>query len=249
MEQQYFYSGTSNIVLPVPNKTLFPPEFQEKSRLEYYASLFNSLEVNSSFYKVPMATTVAKWAASVPDGFQLTFKLWRDITHNKELAFNPADVGRFMQVIDGAGDKKGCLLVQLPPKTTVAYRNQLERLLICLRQNDPGYSWKIAIEFRNRDWYREDIYELLDKYQMGMVMHDMPKSATPLRDDERDFVFLRFHGPESNYRGSYNDDFLAEYASYIQSWQSEGKTVYAYFNNTLGNALQNLITLNIMINS
>jgi len=74
---------------------MFPPGYQNKSRLEYYASLFNSLEVNSSFYKVPMATTVQRWAACVPENFQFTFKLWRGITHNKGLEFIQADVDHF----------------------------------------------------------------------------------------------------------------------------------------------------------
>ncbi|MFA6151107.1 MAG: DUF72 domain-containing protein [Chitinophagaceae bacterium] len=58
-----FYCGTSNIVLPVPNKAFYPEEYREKSRLNYYASIFNSLKVNSSFYKIPMTKTVAKWTA------------------------------------------------------------------------------------------------------------------------------------------------------------------------------------------
>ncbi|MEJ7692980.1 DUF72 domain-containing protein [Daejeonella sp.] len=92
-----FYSGTSGMALPVPNKAAYPPEFQERSRLGYYAHLFNSIEINSSFYKIPMARTVAKWAAEVPDDFRFTYKLWRDITHVKEFLFKDEDVHRFMQ--------------------------------------------------------------------------------------------------------------------------------------------------------
>jgi len=239
-----YYSGTSNIVLPVPNKTKFPPAFQEKSRLCYYASLFNSLEVNSSFYKVPMGRTIEKWAADVPEDFRFTYKLWKGITHNKGIIFNPDDVSRFMQVISNAGSKAGCLLVQFPARITIAYRDQFERLLIGLRDCDPGLVWNIAIEFRSSTWYRDDIYRLLDNYQMGVVMHDMATSSTPLVNLNANFVFVRFHGPEKGYRGSYTDDFLYEYAGYIKEWQNEGKTVYAYFNNTLGSAIQNLITLN-----
>src|SRR4051812_43057690 len=91
-----FYSGISGLVLPVPNKSLYPPEFRETSRLTYYASLFNSIEINSSFYKVPIAKTVNKWTTEVPDHFKFTYKLWREITHNKELLFNANDVDRFM---------------------------------------------------------------------------------------------------------------------------------------------------------
>src|ERR1700759_3590417 len=123
------YAGTSGLVLPVPNKAAFPPEYRDKSRLAYYASLFNSIEINSSFYKVPMASTVKKWAADVPDDFRFTFKLWRGVTHNKQLAFNPDDLARFMSVVNNASNKAGCLLVQFPKSITIAYINQLRLLL------------------------------------------------------------------------------------------------------------------------
>ncbi len=240
------YTGTSNIVLPVPNKLLFPTDYQDKSRLCYYASLFNSLEVNSSFYKVPMRSTVQKWAADVPADFKFTFKLSRDITHNKELAFNPHDLEKFMNAISGAGDKKGCLLIQFPPSLGINI-NQLRVLLDGIIMLDADKEWKVAVEFRNKSWYVDDVYELLENYQMAMVIQDMPKSVTPLIDSDVPFVFLRFHGPNGGYRGSYTDEHLAEYASYITNWQDEGKTIFAYFNNTMGDALQNLITLDRMI--
>jgi len=242
-----YYSGTSNIVLPVPNKALFPFDFQEKSRLCYYASLFNSLEVNSTFYKIPLARTIERWATEVPDDFKFTFKLWKGITHNMDLAFADEDVARFMQIIANANGKAGCLLAQFPASITVAYRRQFERLLNSLRENDVYEQWKIAIEFRSKTWYTDLVYRLLDSYKMGLVLHDMPKSAAPMMDLEAGFVYLRFHGTESNYGGSYTDEHLAEYAHYINQWRDEGKTVYVYFNNTLGNAFQNLTVLNKFI--
>lgn len=239
-----FFSGTSGLVLPVPNKQAFPPEFQDQPRLAYYAALFNSIEVNSSFYKVPMGATVNKWANVVPDDFKFTYKLWRNITHNKELAFDPADVFRFMDVIKYAGSKKGSLLVQFPASIKADKAPQLENLLNCIRQADTDREWQTAIEFRHTSWYQDKTYYLLDKYNMGLVLHDMPASVAPLIETEADFIYLRFHGPNGGYRGSYTDDFLLEYASYIKDWVTDGKTVYAYFNNTMGDAIGNLTTLN-----
>ena len=239
-----FYSGTSGLVLPVPNKQLYPEEYRDKPRLSYYASLFNSIEINSSFYKAPQASTVKKWASEVPDGFRFTFKLWRDITHNKELLFNAADVDRFMQVINEAGDKKGCLLIQFPPSVMVASFKQLEKLLMSIQSADPAQQWDVAVEFRNRSWYNEDVYAMLDTYNAGMVIQDMPASLTPMIDFPTEFVYLRFHGPNGGYRGTYTDGFLYEYAQYINDWQQDGKRVYAYFNNTMGEAVKNLMKLN-----
>ena len=235
-----YYSGISGLVLPVPNKSLYPPEYQDKSRLTYYASLFNSIEINSSFYKVPIAKTVNKWTTEVPHDFRFTYKLWRDITHNKELLFNPADIDRFMQVIDAAGTNKGSLLIQLPPSTMVTANRQLEKLLISIQQADAAGQWQVAVEFRNRSWHRGDIYEMLDQYNVAMVVQDMPASITPMVDQDVPFVYVRFHGPNGGYRGSYTDDFLYEYAQYISDWLQDGKTVYAYFNNTMGDAVKNL---------
>lgn len=111
-----YYSVTSGLLLPVPNKLHYPKEFQEKSRLCYYASLMDSIEINSSFYKVPQVSTMKKWAADVPEEFRFTFKLFKEITHNKDLAFDPEVVSSFFSVISHVEEKKGCLLVQFPPE-------------------------------------------------------------------------------------------------------------------------------------
>ncbi|PWK78718.1 uncharacterized protein YecE (DUF72 family) [Mucilaginibacter oryzae] len=238
-----YYSGTSNVVLPVPNKLAFPEAYQHKSRLCYYGSLFNSVEINSTFYKLPLSKTVARWAEEVPAGFRFTFKMWKEITHNKGLAFKPADVQRFFEVIN-ACTKKGCLLIQFPASIRFDSFRQLELLLDNIRRHDPLWQLHIAVEFRHMSWYNEQTYRMLQKFAVGMVTHDMKTSATPLMEPLADFAYLRFHGPEGGYRGSYADEVLAEYASYINEWLDEGKTVYTYFNNTLGDALTNLITLN-----
>ncbi|WP_221392596.1 DUF72 domain-containing protein [Dyadobacter sp. NIV53] len=237
------YAGTSGLVLPVPNKQMYPPEFQDKSRLAYYASLFNSIEINSSFYKVPMAATVQKWAESVPDEFRFTFKLWREITHAKGLTFKAEDVDRFIRTIDLAGNKKGCLLVQFPPSLKINKIGQLEKLLIDINEANSARQWKVFLEFRHISWYHEEMTDLLGDYKMDLVIHDKPSSATPIMDT-RENIYLRFHGPDGDYKGSYSEDFLHEYAQYIQDWSAEGKTVYVYFNNTMGDAIKNLQTLN-----
>ncbi|SFH00479.1 DUF72 domain-containing protein [Pedobacter insulae] len=235
-----YYSGTSGLLLPVPNKLYYPEEFKEKSRLCYYASLMDTIEINSSFYKMPMSSTVHRWAADVPEEFRFTFKLFREITHNKNLAFDPEVISRFFHVINNVEEKKGCLLVQFPPSIKIGDLSQLKFLMSLLRENDVQMEWKIALEFRHPSLYVDEIYELLEHYQFGMVIHDKSPANSPLRETHPDFVYLRFHGPGGNYRGSYSDDILYEYASYITAWLSEDKKVYVYFNNTMGEAHANL---------
>jgi len=242
-----YYSGTSGLLLPVRNKLFYPEEFKDKSRLCFYSSIMNSIEVNSSFYKVPMASTVKKWAEDVPETFRFTFKLSKGITHNKELAFDPQAVSAFMEVIAFVGDKRGCVLVQFPPSVRIGNLKQLELLMSVLRKSDPHYTWNIALEFRHVSLYSDVVYRLLEDYRMAMVIQDKPPAVTPMMESELPFVYLRFHGPGGSYRGSYEDELLYEYAGYINDWISEGKTVYSYFNNTMGEAISNLFTLSDLV--
>jgi uncharacterized protein YecE (DUF72 family) len=237
-----FYTGLSGLQLPVP-KYNYPLEYQNYSRLSYYATFFNSIEINSSFYKIPQPSTVTKWCASVPENFKFTFKLYREITHAKNLNFNDADVYRFIETINAASIKSGCLLVQFPPGCKNENIRQLDKLLQTIALADEDRNWKVAVEFRDKGWYNEDVNEMLVHYNATLVIQDIPASATPgfLLPDT---VYVRFHGPTGNYRGSYTEDFLLEYAGYITEWLYEGKSVYVYFNNTMGDAFKNLTSLN-----
>ena len=202
-----FYSGTSGVDLPVP-RSQYPDEFNDKSRLHYYSSLFNSIEINSIFYKLPRHVTVANWAATVPENFKFTFKVSKIITHVKGLEFAVKDVDDFIQTVENIGDKKGCLLTQFPPSLTIENINQLQRLLETLGEATENRNWKIAMEFRNSSWYEREVYELLEEFNVILVIHDIPKSATPMSDVRGNFIYLRFHGPEPRYRGDYSDNAL-----------------------------------------
>lgn len=238
-----FFSGISGLQVPVP-KYSFPEEHQNSSRLTYYSTFFNSIEINSTFYKLPLAKTITKWVGSVPEEFRFTFKLWQEITHVKGLEFQDADVVTFFNIISSTNHKKGCVLIQFPPSLTKAYIAQLGALLECIDQCNTNHEWKIAVEFRNKTWYQQEVYDLLENYNAAVVIQDIPKSVTPLITHQSDFIYVRFHGPTGNYKDSYSNEFLAEYATYIKEWLEEGKTVYAYFNNTIGDAFKNLQTLN-----
>lgn len=236
-----FYSGTSNIVVPI-KQAEYPPQFSGASRLQYYASLFSSIEVNSSFYKTPKAATVEKWRESVPSHFRFTFKVPKAVTHAKGLQFSVAEVERFTEAVAHIGDKKGCLLVQLPPSVKRERQEELEGLLECLRDDAKG--WKIAVEFRHSSWYDRAVYRVLQSYGATLVEQDLPASATPVVQVSEDVTYLRFHGPDGGYRGSYDEPILAGYAARIVDGIKNGRDMYVYFNNTMGDALGNLQTVN-----
>jgi uncharacterized protein YecE (DUF72 family) len=240
-----FLSGTSGLFLPFP-KYKFPEKFKDRSRLAFYSSLFDSIEINRSFYILPRAQTLAKWSLEVPEDFRFTFKLWKQVTHGKG-SFQSADVVKFMNAISAVGQKKGCLLIQFPASVKSTQSDVLYRLLSEIKSQDTGNEWRLAIEFRDRSWYNEDIFELIDSFGSTIVIHDKAGVSSSNFNIKSDFIYVRFHGPLGNYRGSYTDDFLNEYAGYVKEWLNEGKQVFVYFNNTMGDAFSNLQTFNRFI--
>jgi uncharacterized protein YecE (DUF72 family) len=241
-----FRIGTSNIVVP-GNKETFPQEYRHGTRLQYYATLFNSLEINSSFYKVPMQRTFARWASEVPDDFQFTVKLWKGITHVKGLNFEMSDIDSFMLKADAMGNKKGCLLIQFPAGITIEHIDKVAVILEKIRNADRDASWRIAVEFRHPGWYNAIVYSLLDSYDASLVLHDMPKSKPDDVNKRAPFIFLRFHGEAGDYRGSYSPVFLKKKSTQIRNWLLEGRDVYAYFNNTIGDAFNNASKLKRLV--
>lgn len=235
--------GTSGIVLP-GNKSTFPAQFQATTRLHYYSTFFNTLEINSSFYKIPKFSTFEKWSNEVPGHFKFTVKLWRGITHVKKLEYLSDDVANFMQAAEGLGDKRGCLLIQFPASIRSDYFSKVEKLLQYIVEFNQPKKWQFAVEFRHNSWYHEDLYKSLAQYNTSLVVHDMPNSATPInflasKISNSKCLYIRFHGPTGHYDGSYSNQFIDDYAERIRGWTSAGKTIYAYFNNTIGSALLN----------
>jgi uncharacterized protein YecE (DUF72 family) len=230
--------GVSNGQMP-GNKSTFPPEYQLKSRLHYYSSLFNTIEVNSCFYKTPLRSTYEKWVNDVPDDFQFTLKLSRDISHVQDLRFDIACMDNFLKSATGIGNKKGCLLIQFPGKISLEHFSQVEHIFEELQQHDGSHEWRKAIEFRNDSWYVGETTELLNEYNAAMVLHDFAKAKISTKTDKADYVFLRFHGPTGNYRDSYSNNVLDQKAEQILEFARSGNDVYVYFNNTAGGAFEN----------
>lgn len=248
MKQGIFRSGTSGLVLSEPNKTHFPKEFREKPRLVYYASKYNSIEVNSSFYKIPRCQTYRNWSAEVPEDFQFSIKLWKGITHNRSFGFEFQDLVSFFSALDCLGKKKGCLLIQFPAGSTMELA-QFGQLLEQLKKMDPDNHWRLAIEFRHPRWYKKQAMQIMKLYDASLVLHDMPNSFVDKLQGTPSFVYLRFHGEKGDYRGTYSDDFLQIKAREIKQWMAQGLDVYAYFNNTIGAASDNVQTLNKLVTS
>jgi len=236
--QTKIHIGTSGIVIP-GNKQTFPDAFKNRSRLHYYSSLFNSLEINSSFYKIPLAKTFEKWADDVCDGFTFTVKCWRGITHARNLDFAQSDIELFMASIKKLGARSGCILIQFPASISLSYLKKVDEILVIINRQNSGQQWQLAVEVRHPSWYCAVAYETFQKYNAAIVIHDMPGSPTPLDIPIQDLIYIRFHGPIGDYNGSYNEEYIYSYAEKIAFWYKNKPSIYVYFNNTIGAAFEN----------
>lgn len=247
VNQSPTYIGTSGIALP-GNKTSFPEQFCAGTRLQYYSSIFNSLEVNSSFYKLHQAKTFAKWSGEVAGNFNFSVKLSQSITHAKQLKFEFADIDNFISATKELHTHKGALLIQFPASITVDYSEKVLSILHHLTSLQTAPFWQLAVEVRHRSWYTNDFYAALRQYHATLVFHDMPNSKTPLDQTATEFIYLRFHGPSGNYTGTYDDKTIEEYAQWIRQWHNEERTIFVYFNNTIGDAYNNALALQKKLN-
>ena len=190
------YTGISGLLVP-GNQSTYPPAFQGKSRLQYYAHLFNSIEINSSFYKTPQPKTVAKWGESVPDDFRFTFKLSKAVTHSKGLEYNEKELEIFMKSVAEIGNKKGCLLIQFPGSFRIDKLDRLQQLLADVEWYNQG-EWQLAVVFRHLSWYEQETTEILKEYNAITVWQDKPAAPTPTDIAEGKTVYIRLHGPDGN---------------------------------------------------
>lgn len=229
--------GTSGLVLR-GTKREFPDEFKEQSRLAYYSTLFNSIEINSTFYKLHKAATFERWSNEVRDDFRFTIKLWKEVTHKKSLEYDEGQLRLFFSTLEKIQSKRGCLLIQFPASIKSDYLNKVTRLLQSANKLNNN-QWHLCIEFRDSSWYSEQVFTMLREANASLVYHDMPKSAPPLGIMASGVLYLRFHGPAGDYRGSYPETVLEQYADIISKTRQEGKDVYVYFNNTIGEAFEN----------
>ena len=239
-----YYSGTSGLLLNI-SKADFPVEFKQSSRLAYYASLFNSVEINSSFYKLPMSKTVRNWSESVGADFRLTLKVPKLISHRNAFDFDQKDVDEFLHLLPHLDGKLGCILLQFPPSVSSDKIHQLRKFLELVSQFDRAI--RVAIEFRNPSWYATETYNLAQEFNATIVVHDYNGTQINSNTSLYNFAYIRLHGNEPRYRGNYSDNELQSIAVIIKNYQHDKKEVFVYFNNTMGSAFINLQTLNKMV--
>jgi uncharacterized protein YecE (DUF72 family) len=217
---------------------VYPKGLPTRRWLEHYASLFDTVEVNATFYRLPTRSAVAGWVEQTPDSFLFTVKASRYLTHIKRLTDMESGVARFYERIEPLveSDKLGPLLWQLPEN----FRRDDERLASALEHLPPG---RHCFEFRHASWFEEDVYALLRKGGVALVIGDNPKRPFQTHELTADWTFVRFHYGHRGRNGNYSERELEEWKRRIAAWRAK-VDVYAYFNNDWeGYAVRNALWL------
>lgn len=208
----YSYSGWEDV--------FYPRDLDRKKQLEYYSQRLKTVEINSSFYHLPSLKTFQSWRKKTPKNFIFALKSSRYITHVKKLKDCKEPWQRFITNARGLKEKLGPILFQLPANFKVN-EERLEDFLIFLPKK-----YRYAFEFRNRTWFKKEIYQILKKHNVALCIADSLK--WPLEEKiTADFVYLRFHG-KVLYSSKYSEKELKQWAEKIKKWR---KDVYVYFNN------------------
>ncbi|GAB2766484.1 DUF72 domain-containing protein [Rhabdobacter roseus] len=222
---------------------LYPPDTPVAQRRDYYVQHFRTVELNSSYYHWPRVATFASWRQRLPEGFLLTVKAPRGLTHAKKLYAPERWLHRIKTCWHTLGDKRAILLVQLSPLFAYDY----DRLAYFLDQVPPWL--RTAVEFRHPSWHQDSIFSLLEQHQAAYCIMSGAHLPCILRATAA-FVYVRLHGPDTDwlYGGSYSDQDLRWWADRLREWEQAGKEVFVYFNNDGGgNAVRNAWTLRTLV--
>ena len=204
---------------------VYPKGVPARRWLEYYATLFDTVEVNSTFYRLPRRNAVAAWVQETPDDFLFSVKSSRYLTHLKRLTDLGTGVERFYERIEPLVEspKLGPVLWQLPGN----FRRDDSRLGAALEALPRG---RHCFEFRHPSWFCPEVYELLRRSGTALVIGDTPRRPFQAHELTADWTFVRFHHGHRGRNGNYSDRELDEWAQTIRRWRRSVE-VFAYFNN------------------
>lgn len=204
--------------------TFYPDGMGTARWLEFYASYFDTVEVNNAFYRLPEASTFDRWRQSTPPGFEVAVKMSSYLTHNRRLREPSEPVHRFMDRAKHLGPKLGPVLLQLPPTMRVELA-RLDEALSCF-----GKEVRVAVEVRHESWDRSDVWEVLSAHNAAWVIGDAPWRRWPVVRTA-DWGYLRFHEGAASPRPCYGRRAIARWAERVAELWPDNADVYAYFNN------------------
>jgi uncharacterized protein YecE (DUF72 family) len=193
--------------------------------LAHYATIFDTVEVNSTFYRLASRDAVARWVEQTPEHFVFAAKASRYLTHIKRLGEMGGGVGRFYDGIEPLvqAGKLGPVVWQLPE----TFHRDDDRLASALEALPAG---RHCFEFRHESWFTDDVYELLRRHGAALVIGDHPERPFQTHELTTDWTLVRMHHGQRGRRGNYSESELDGWAERIEGWRSSTE-VFAYFNN------------------
>ncbi len=221
---------------------LYPEGLAQRRWLARYATRFDTVEVNSTFYRLARPAAVARWVEETPDDFRFTVKASRYLTHVRRLQDTGRGVERLYAGIAPLVEspKLGPLLWQLPEN----FHRDDDRLAAALEALPPG---RHAFEFRHASWFCSAVFGLLHTHGAALVIGDDKRRPLPASPLTADWTLIRFHYGTRGRRGNYSERELREWADRIAGLRQEAE-VHAYFNNDWeGFAVRNGLRLKALL--
>ena len=213
-------AGTSGYAFKEWKGTFYPEDIKPDGMLGFYATRFQTVEINNTFYRMPRENVIADWASQVPDSFTFAVKASQRITHHARLKPESKDLVEFLlKNTAGLGDKLGPVLFQLPPNM----KKDLDRLktFLDLLPDDRRFT----IEFRNSSWFEEDVVDALKAKNVALTITEQDDFATP-PIASANWGYLRLH------RFDYNEAMLQAWAARVQ--EQPWEMAYVYFKHDEG---------------
>ena len=217
--------GTSGWSYPSWRGPFFPKEVMVKHHLAYYATQFETAELNGVFYRTPSLDAVRGWREQTPDDFIFAWKASKFITHWKRLSERSVNsLALIEERLNILGDKAGPVLFQLPQR----FEANAGRLTSFLTLLSPQRRY--AFEFRHASWYTNEIFAILRKSGIALCISDHHHAPAPWIATAS-FVYVRGHGPGGKYHGNYSDAELRQWTGHIAAWRKQRREVFVYFDN------------------
>jgi len=203
----------------------YPEGLPQRRWLEHYAGVFDTVEVNNTFYRLPQLKAVERWVEETPSRFTFAIKASRYLTHVKRLRELGPGAARLMEGLAPlvASGRLGPILWQLPQ----SFERDDERLAGALEALPSG---RHCFEFRHPSWFAADVYALLRERGAALVIADHPERPFQERELTADWTYVRFHHGRGGRSGGYAPRELDTWRRRIAAWRARVE-VYAYFNN------------------
>jgi uncharacterized protein YecE (DUF72 family) len=202
----------------------YPKGLRQADELGFYAERLASVEVNGTFYRLIAADTFRKWCEQTPAGFVFACKGSRFLTHMKRLKDSGQGLVRYFERVEALEKRLGPVVFQLPDR----FKPDLERLAGFLDALPAHHRY--AFEFRDAAWFVPAVLSLLAARNVALCLYEFAGREAPF-EVTADFVYIRLHGPDGAYQGSYDDAALERWAGRIHDWTRRGRDVYCYFDN------------------